>query len=240
MRPVLLLLALSAATPAFAEIRSAEDCAAAVAADPAAAREDAALWARTGGGVAARLCEAEALAALGANGTAALLLTRVAENPNRAMTAGLRAVVLGDAAGQWLAAARPDLATEALDEADRIVDPDPRRLVFRARADAASGDWAGARAALDRAIAADPGDAVAHALLAATLRHLGYVPAANRQAEAALLRSPDLPEGLFEAGAAAAELGNAAHARALWQRLIALDPDGTLAGQARAGLQRLE
>ena len=48
----LLLLAALAPLPAAAEIRSAEECAAAVAADPAMAREEAALWARTGGGVA--------------------------------------------------------------------------------------------------------------------------------------------------------------------------------------------
>ena len=98
----LLLLAALAPLPAAAEIRSAEDCAAAVAADPATAREEAALWARTGGGVPARLCEADALAALGAHGSAALLLTRVAESRNRAMPAPLRAVVFEDAAGVWI------------------------------------------------------------------------------------------------------------------------------------------
>ena len=82
----LFLLALLAAPPAHGEIRSAADCTAAVAADPAAAREDAALWQRTGGGVPARLCEAAALSALGANATAARLLTNLAENPNRAIS----------------------------------------------------------------------------------------------------------------------------------------------------------
>ena len=63
----LVLAALLAAPGARAEIRSADECAAAVAADPAAAREDAAVWLRMGGGVPARLCEASALAALGAH-----------------------------------------------------------------------------------------------------------------------------------------------------------------------------
>ena len=90
MRRLLILVLALAPLPAAAEIRSADACAAAVAADPAAAREEAALWARTGGGVPARLCEAEALAALGAHATAALILTRLAENPNRAMAADLQ------------------------------------------------------------------------------------------------------------------------------------------------------
>ena len=235
----LLLLAALAPLPAAAEIRSAEACAAAVAADPAAAREEAAIWARTGGGVPARLCEADALAALGAHGNAAVLLTRLAENPNRAMSTGLRAVVLGDAAGQWLAAGRPDLAAASLDRADGISEPDGPRLILRARIDAAEADWPAARVALERAIAIDPADPLAHALLAATLRHLGEPEAASSEAEAALRLAPDLPEALFEAAAAAAETGDVGRAGRLWQQLIALDPNGSLADAARTGLQRL-
>ena len=48
---LVLVVALAAAPGARAEIRSADECAAAVAADPAAAREDAAIWLRLGGGV---------------------------------------------------------------------------------------------------------------------------------------------------------------------------------------------
>jgi len=239
MLRLLLLLAAVAPLPAAAEIRSAGDCAAAVAADPAGAREEAALWARTGGGVAARLCEADALAALGAHGTAAVLLTRLAENPGRAMSAGLRAVVLGDAAGQWLDAGRPDLAAAVLEQADRITDPDPRRLVLHARADAAAGDWPAAQAALARAVAAEPADPLARALLAATLRHLGEPEAARAEADSALRLDPQLPEALFEAAAAAAETGDAERAARLWQQLIVLEPAGGLADAARAGLQGL-
>ena len=239
MRRLLILILALAPLPAAAEVRSADACAAAVAADPAAAREEAALWARTGGGVPARLCEAEALAALGAHGTAALILTRLAENPNRAMAADLRAVVLGDAAGQWLAAGRPDLAAAAIDEADRITAPDHDRLILRARVEAAEADWPAAQATLARAIAADPEDPLARALLAATLRHLGDPAAARAEADAALRLGPDLPEALFEAAAAAAETGDTDRAGRLWQRLIALDPDGGMADAARAGLQRL-
>lgn len=119
MRRLLLLIALAPA-PAAAEITSTDECQAAVAADPAQAREDAAIWFRSGGGVAARLCEADALSALGAHTTAATLLTRVAENPNRAMNADLRVLVFGDAAAEWLAAERPDLTLATLTRPTRL------------------------------------------------------------------------------------------------------------------------
>jgi tetratricopeptide (TPR) repeat protein len=238
MRWLLLILAL-APVAARAEIASPEECAAAVAADAGRAREEAALWERLGGGVPARLCEADALAALGAHATAARLLTRLAENPNRAIGAELRAVILADGAGQWLAAERPDLARAALDQADRIAPPDADRLVLRARADAALADWPAAQAALERAVAADPGSAIAHALLAAALRRQGEPEAALAEAERAYALAPDLPEALFETAAALAETGDTARAGELWLRLIRAHPESDLAAPARANLQRI-
>lgn len=238
MRCLLLILAL-VPLPAAAEISSPDECRAAVAADPDQAREDAAIWFRSGGGVAARLCEADALSALGAHGTAATLLTRVAENPNRAMGADLRAVVFGDAAAEWLADDRPDLALATLDQADQVAPVNAGRLVLRARADAANGDWEAARAALGQATTMAPEDAEARALLAATLRNLGDPKAALAEAEAARNLDPDQPEVLFETAAALAETGDIPGASALWQRLIALHPDSPLVPSARANIQRL-
>ena len=240
MRSLLLIALLAPGVAAAAEIRSADDCAAAIAADPAAAREQAALWQRLGGGVPARLCEADALSALGAHATAAQLLTGLGENPNRAITAGLRAVILTDAAREWLAAGRPDLARAAVGQADGLSPPDPERLVLRARTEAAAADWPAARATLDAAIAAAPDDALAHALLAATLRNQGDAQAALAEAERALALDPDLPEALFETGAALAETGAPDRAAAPWLRLIALDPDSALAALATRNLQTLK
>lgn len=211
-----------------------------MAADPSSAREQAALWERSGGGVAARLCEAEALAAMGAHGSAALLLTRLAENPNRAMGADLRAVVLGDAAAQWLADGRPDLARAVLDQADQIAEQDRERRVLRARAAAAMGDWPAAEAPLRDVLAADPDDARARALLAASLRQQGDVAAGRAEAERALAQAPDLPEALFEAAAGAAETGDTERAATLWLALIRVAPDSDLAASARVNLQRLQ
>jgi tetratricopeptide (TPR) repeat protein len=235
----LVLAALLAAAPAAAEIRSAEDCAAAVAADPAAAREAAAVWQRLGGGVPARLCEAEALAALGAHATAARLLTRLAENPNRAIGPALRAVVLTDGAGEWLAAGRPDLARAALAAADRLAPPDPARLMLRARAEAADAEWPAAAATLAILLEAEPDDALARALRAAALRRAGDPAAALGEAERALALDPDLPEALFEAAAALAETGAPKRAAALWLDLIARHPGHDLAAPARRNLQAL-
>jgi tetratricopeptide (TPR) repeat protein len=222
----LLALLLLAAAPAAAEIRSADACAAAVDADPAAAREQAAVWQRLGGGVPARLCEAEALAALGAHATAARLLTGLATNPNRAMSASLRATVLADAGRQWLAAGRPDLAREALAEADRITTPSRDRRLLAARAAAAEADWPAAEAAL-------------RALLEAALRNAGDSQAALAEAEAAHRLDPGLPEALFETGAALAETGQPDRAAEVWLELISADPESELAALARANIQRL-
>jgi tetratricopeptide (TPR) repeat protein len=237
--PRLLALLLLAAAPAAADIRSADDCAAAVAADPAAAREEAAVWQRLGGGVPARLCEAEALAALGAHATSAQLLTGLATNPNRAMSAGLRATVLADAARQWLAAGRPDLAREALAEADRVTPSDRDRRLLAARAAAAEADWPAAEAALRALLETAADDALAHTLLAAALRNAGDAEAALAEAEAARRLDPRLPEALFETGAALAETGQPDRAAEVWLELISGYPESELAALARANLQRL-
>jgi len=229
------------ATPAAAEVTIAapEDCAPAIAADAAAAREAAAVWSRLGGGVPARLCEAAALEAMGATANAAVLLTRLAENPNRALGADLRTTIFGDAARAWLRVERPDLARAALASAATIAPPDAGRLLLTTRAAAAEADWAAARDALDTLLAANPAHALGHALRAAALRHLGEPQAALTEAEAALARDPTLPEALFEAGAAQAELGDRAAAAEFWLRLIDQDPTTDLARLAQRNLQVL-
>ena len=234
-----LLLPVVLASPAAAEIRSAEDCAAAVAADPAAAREAAAVWTRLGGGVPARLCEADALAAMGAHATAAQILVAVGANPNRAIPPHVRAVVLADGAGQWLAAGRPDLARATLAEADKLDPPDAARRLLAARAAAAEADWPAAQAALAPLVAAEPGNALARALTAAALRNQGDPQAALDAAETARRLDPALPEALFEVGAARAETGDRDGAAEAWLALIAAAPDNPLAALARANLQRL-
>ena len=220
-------------------IASAQECEASIKVDPAATREKAALWYRLGGGTEARLCEAAALEAMGADATAARLLTGLAQNPNRAMGSDLRATTYEDAARLWLRLDRPDFARDALLAANRLTEPDAARLTDLARAQAGLGDWTAARAALDQALALDPDDAVAVALRAATLRHLGDTPGALAEARRALTLEPDQPEALFELAAALATEGDDAGAEAAWMRLLATHPDSDLAAPARRNLQRL-
>jgi len=234
-----MLAAAALAAPATAEIASTEACEAAIAADPAAAREEAAVWSRSGGGVPARLCEGAALAAMGATATAARLLTALATNPNRAMTDALRAVVLADGARLWLDAGAPDLAAVALEQSARLAPDDPELPVLRARIAAADQDWPAAIAALEPRLAAAPDDAAARALLAAALRQSGDPAAAMAEADRALADAPGLPEALFEAAAARAELGETDAAAELWLALIAAHPDHDLAAPARRNLQLL-
>jgi tetratricopeptide (TPR) repeat protein len=233
------VLALALGSAAAAQIRDAASCAPAIAADPDRAREDAALWRQQGGGTPAELCEAAALQALGALGSAAAILTRIGENPNRALAPEVRATILEDAARLWLDAERPDLARAILDQLPRVTPDTAARLMLRARAEAAEADWPAALATLDAILAADPSDATARALRAAALRRSGDPEAAQAEAARALTASPDLAEALFEAGAAAAERGDAETAEAHWMRLIAVHPDHALAILARRNLVTL-
>jgi tetratricopeptide (TPR) repeat protein len=232
--------AVAFACPADArEIRSAAECGPAVAADAAAAREAAAHWFRHGGGAEARLCEAAALEALGAHATAAALLTRLAENPNRVLPRRLRATILADAARLWLAAGHPETAQAALASSERLAPPDAEVLLTMARAAAALGAWPEARDALDRILAEAPDHALARSLRAATLRAAGETAAALAEARAALEASPGLAEARFEEAAALAELAQTEAAVAAFLDLAADAPDHDLAPLARSNARRL-
>lgn len=234
-----LALAPTAAPAAPMEITRVEDCAPAVAADPSAAREQAAIWYRLGGGTAARLCEAQALEALGADATAAQLLTGLGQNTNRAMLPDLRASVFEDAARLWTRAGRPDLARETLASADRVTAATPDRLLLRARAEAADDAWPAAEATLRALLTQQPDNALALALHAAALRRAGDPAAALTEAQQALTLAPDLPEAMFETAAALAQTGRKPEADALWLRLIETHPDSDLAPLARRNLQNI-
>ncbi len=237
MRRLFLAAALGLAPAAApAEITSIETCRAAIDADPARAREDAALWSRSGGGIPARLCEAAALEAQGATASAARMLTDLGSDAARAMPAELRATVLTDAARLWLDAGQPAIAAEALARADTLTPADSERRLLSARSAAAQGDWPAALTALDALLATDPADARARALRAAALRNSGSPVEALAEAETALAASPDLPEALFEAGAANAELGAPDLAAGYWLLLTERHPEHSLADLARRNL----
>ncbi len=233
------MLTLSTPSAALAEINSIETCRAAIAADPVAAREEAAIWTRLGGGVEARLCEAATLEALGADATAARLLTALAENPNRAIDPFRRAVIFEDAARLWLAAGQPEIAEAALASAGALTTGGPSRRLLAARVAAAQGDWPRALDLVDALLAESPDSAGLLALRAAALRRTGDPAAAAAAADRAVALDPAFPDARFEAAAARAEMGETDAAATLWLDLIDDFPDSAFADLARRNLQAL-
>ena len=195
-----------------------------------------------GGGVPARLCEAAALAAIGAHGTAAQLLTNLAANPNRAMSPGLRAVILDRrrrASGS--PPAGPTSPPPPLAEADGIAAPDADRQLLLARVAAAAGRLARrpgrARRGPRRRARTTRWRTRCSPRRCATR---ATPPPRSPRPSAPCALAPDLPEALFETGAALAETGDsAARRRRSGSQLIAAHPDSDLAPLARANLQRL-
>jgi tetratricopeptide (TPR) repeat protein len=236
----LLLLALALPLPAGAgPLRSMAECVKAIGEDAAAAREAAAQWAAFGGGPEARACEARALEALGAKGTAALILTEVATDWGNALPAPTRAAMLKDAGRLWLDEGQPRLAAEALTRVIDLAGAEPGALAMRAEARGRLGLWPQATEDLDRAVALAPDRADILALRAAA-RRKGDDPAAGlADAEAALRLLPTLPEALFEKGASLAMLGRTREALTVWFALIELHPDSTMAELARRNVQQL-
>jgi tetratricopeptide (TPR) repeat protein len=232
------LLSLGAA-PATAAIASLAECEAAVKADPALAREEAAGWAVLGGGALAKACEAMALEALGATKTAAAILTDVAVDRSNGLSAEARVDFLADAARLWLAAREPKLAEEAAGRILSLTGETAETLALRAEARGRQDRWAEARADLDRALDLEPARPDILALRAAANRKEGRPDAALKDADAALAGLPALPEALFERGAALIILKRVPEALDTWFRLIELHPDSELAALARRNIQAI-
>ena len=128
-------------------------------------------------------------------------------------------MILGDGAAQWLAADRPDLAVPPSTRPTASRRPTPTGWSC-ARGPTRRADWPAAQAALERVIAADPDDALAHALLAAALRRQGEPEAALAEARRRLRACCRTCQALFETAAALAETGDTVRA----SDLAAADP----------------
>lgn len=190
----LLFLALLTAQPGWAETDVKADCAAAIAADPKAARNAAERWADLGGGVPARVCLAYAQHALGAVLNAALGLTALAEDPGVALAAGERALLLDDAAEWWLEAGQAPLARESFRAAIALDGETAWRTLGLAAAHLASDTPEGLAAAgqlLDGRTGDAPGLETLQAELAAIRRACGGAP--PRPAACAAPRAEDQP-----------------------------------------------
>ena len=247
-RPPLILGALLAAfLPALAfaapPVRAYQACLDRVARDPVAGREAAGEWLRFGrGGVQASLCEANALAALGAHASAARSLQEAAPTAPKSVKAELLAL----AAEFWLAGGRGPEAEAAANAAlTAAAEGDPLRVAalrVRARLRLAEGAWTAAAIDLTGALGlAAPGERAGLRAARARARN-GMEDAAGAlaDADAALAADSALAAAWLEKGRAELALGRPDAARESLLQAIVRDAEGEggpSAAAARALLQ---
>lgn len=207
--------------------------------DPAAAARIATAWAANGGGVPAAQCLGIARSAASDWKGAADAFSAAAEIADR--TRDRRAANLWVSAGNAaLAGGDGPRARAALSNA--IANPalsDPMKgeaLLDRARAGVAANDLGAARTDMNQALSLVPGDPMAWLLSATLARRMDDAPRAAADIKEAMLRAPNEPDILYEAGNIAAAAGNMDDARAQWSRAAAADPHSPAADAARAEL----
>ncbi|RMF34745.1 MAG: hypothetical protein D6754_14490 [Alphaproteobacteria bacterium] len=215
------------------------ECMARIGANPTVAREEAAQWFVLGGGAEAKTCEARALEALGARGTAAVILAGIAADRGNGLPKATRAAMMQDAGRLWLGEKQYRLSLEALNRAVALGLRDADLLAMRAEAKGRLGMWPEAVADLSAALERAPGRADLLTLRAAANRKSGDPLAGLADAEAALRKLPHYPEALFEKGASLVVLDRVPEALKVWFKLIELHPDSEMAELARRNMQRL-
>ncbi|MEX2518073.1 MAG: hypothetical protein WD969_01935 [Paracoccaceae bacterium] len=217
------------------------DCIALAERDAERARNEAAAWFSVSGALGALHCEAQALAALGADRTAAEKLEALAGAPE--LGAEERAAVLTQAGSLYRREGDRAAARRALDAAHRAAGGGVAGagvLVERAALSAEADDFAGAKLDLDSALRLRPDDAETLALRAAARRRLGDPANARRDALRALDLEPDHAPARLELGMAEADLGAHEAARAAFLATITAAPTSPTAGMARAALQDMD
>ena len=226
------------ATPAQA-VEDYDSCVALVESDPARAAVEARQWVDAGGGSAARHCRALALLAQGAERSAAELLAAIAAE-DRTLPGQVRADMLVEAGETYLGLGELAAGRAAAERALKLASNQRPALTLMARLRAEAGDWQGAVADLERALARGAPDAGILVLRASARLHLGRRVAARADLEWAEELDPNYPPLWLERGALAAAEGDREAARAAWLKAIALDRDGPVAEAARLRLQRME
>jgi tetratricopeptide (TPR) repeat protein len=194
-------------------------------------------WEDSGGGEAARLCQAMALYHRGEFQAAATRLEDLAAAPS----AGAAAPDLWARAGwAWVRADRAAEAERAYGEAISRRPKDPELRIDRAIARAGAERYWDAIQDLDAALALAPGAAEALVLRAEAHRALGNLAQAQADVARALESKPDDPDALLLRGNLRASAGDLPGAREDWRRVARLDPDTTAARAARDNLARTE
>lgn len=227
-----------AAGPAAA-VTDYQTCVTLAGSDPERAEAEAARWAAAGGGSAARHCRALAMLALGADRSAAELLSAIAAE-DRTLPAQVRADMLVEAGEIHLGLGDIEAGRAAAARALKLA-PDPRpALTLSARLEAEAGNWQGAVAELDRALARGEPSADILVLRASARRRLGQLVAARADLAWAEELAPDDPALWLERGALEADSGDRDAAREALLKAISLDREGPVAEAARLRLQRME
>ena len=219
MRPTLLLSLLLLAAPAQAEMRDIESCSTRLAEDPAAAREEAARWLALGGGTPARICQAFAIEATGAIGTAAEQLTEIAQDPRAGLAQPERAALLDRASLLWSDLGQSRLARLTAENAARIAPSDARQARLLTTL-VAMEDWPALIAA--KGVGSRP---TLHARALIELDRL-------EEAEAVLAATADGPASAIEHARLIGARGEASAALAALARIETDDPRLTALRQA--------
>jgi tetratricopeptide (TPR) repeat protein len=206
--------------------------------DPEGARTLSDSWAMQGGGEGAAHCAALAMLSLGEAERAAEALERIATRSQAGIAA--RAAVFGQAGAAWIAAGRPTRAHAALTLALALTPADPELLTERAMASLALDRLTDALADADLVVVAEPSLTEAWIIRASALRRLERLPPAAESVSQALRLDSDNVEALLERGIIRQAQGDAAGARADWERVIELEPDGATADLAAQNMALIE
>ena len=207
------------------------------AAEPQRAVATANAWQRAGGGLLARQCLGLAYVALERWEPAATVYEQAAQDAAAARDPR-RADFWVQAGNAWLAGGNSARAVQAFDAAlatTSLTDELRGEVhVDRARALAAIGNAAAARADLDRALQLVPSDPFAWYMSAALARRESNLARARTDIARAMQLAPDNPDIVLLAGTIAGLAGNMAEAERLYRRVADGAPD-TDAGRHGAG-----
>lgn len=234
----LLLLVQAAAGPAATPPPADDRCVALMKQPAEAAGATALQWERSGGGAIARQCLGLNFANRGDWAGAAAAFEgagRLAQGDDPRV-----ATYWAQAGNAWLAAGQAGKAIPALERAlasKDLVGFDRGEVELdRGRALALTGDRAGARMAIDRALTDADEDPLAWLLSATLARQMGDLSRARTDIGQAVTRAADDPSVQLEAGNIAALAGDEAAAKAAWSLVVKLRPDSAQAKAATTAL----
>ncbi len=230
------------AQPPSAEETRYRRCVAMVRSEPESAVGSANAWLLERGGIPARQCLGLAYVAL-ERWDAAAAAYEVAAREAEAAQDPRRADLWVQSGNAWLAGAQPARAMAAFEAALATPDlTDELRgevHLDRARAMVATGNAAGARQEIDRALQLVAADPFAWYLSAALAQRQGDLVRARADVARAVQLAPDDPEIMLLAGTLAGLAGDMVEAERLYRRVAEAAPDSEAGRRARASLDTL-